>query len=76
MKRDKLFYKMCDILGDNGRRLLLTNYNEIFRLYHGIIGFHIYRFFDMVIMELVPQEAWQQVYECKGYRYCQKSCYR
>lgn len=46
-ERDKLFYRMCDILGDDERRLLLTDYNEIFRQYHGIISQHIGRFFDM-----------------------------
>jgi len=46
-ERDKLFYKMCDILAGDERRLLLTDYNEIFRQYHGTISYHINRFFDM-----------------------------
>lgn len=46
-ERDKLFYGMCDILAGDERRLLLTDYNEIFRQYHGIINQHINRFFDM-----------------------------
>ncbi len=46
-ERDKLFYKMCDILGNDERRQLLSDYNEIFRQYHGILSFHIHQFFEM-----------------------------
>jgi len=46
-ERDKLFYRMCDILAGDERRLLLTDYNEIYRQYHGTISYHINRFFDM-----------------------------
>lgn len=56
-ERDKLFYKMCDILAGDDRRLLLTDYNEIFRQYHGTISYHIDRFFDMGYYETADEES-------------------
>ena len=40
-ERDNLYYEICGLLGDDERHLLLNDYNEIYRQYHGAVSKNI-----------------------------------
>lgn len=46
-RRDKLFQEIIDCLEDDERRLLMNDYNEIYRQYHCILARKIGEFFEL-----------------------------